>query len=312
MAGASISRRSLATALAACMAPGLVWADQQPGPLPGAPTRVLDGAHRLTVQVLLNGQGPYAFLVDTGANASVISSALVAALGLPAGPAVNLHGIAGVQAVGTVRLDSIRVGRREREGLILSVLSDRHLDAPGILGMDWLGAQGLTLDIAGRRMHVGASLPKTDEYSVSVPTKMQRSGLSLIEARAADVPTIAFLDTGSTTTVGNQALMDAAIAHRGVTSDWTDLQLVSLTGQTITGRLAALKRLSFGKISLLNLPVVFGPVHTFDYWGISDRPALLLGMDVLNTFETVSLDYRRGAVHFQLSSATSGRTAAAS
>lgn len=313
MANALISRRCLATGLSALALPGLAWASQQePSPGAGDPTRVLDGARRLTVQVYLNGQGPYAFLVDTGANASVISSAIAADLNLPAGRNVNLHGIAGVEVVGTVLVDSIRVGRRERQGLTLSVLSDRHLSAPGILGMDWLGNQGLTLDVAGKRMHVGASLPKTNAYNVSVPARIQRSGLSLIEATAGGVSTMAFLDTGSTTSVGNQALMDAAIRRRGVTDDWTDLQLISLTGQTLTGRLAALKRLKLGSITLLNLPVVFGPVHTFDYWGISDRPALLLGMDVLSIFETVSLDSRRGAVHFQLSPATVARDAATS
>lgn len=307
MANVSISRRHLVAALSALALPGVAWANQQtPQPGAGEATRVLDVARRLTVQVYLNEQGPYAFLVDTGANASVISSLVVERLGLPPGPNVILHGIAGVQTVGTVMLDKVRVGRREREGLALSVLPDRYLSAPGILGMDWLGNQGLTLDVAGKRMHVGASLPKTDEYSISVPAKLQRSGLTLIEASAAGVPTLAFLDTGSTTTVGNQALMDAAIRQRGVTSDWTDLQLVSLTGQTLTGRLAALKRLTLGTISLMNLPVVFGPVHTFDYWGISDRPALLLGMDVLNIFETVSLDSRRGAVHFQLAPSSVG------
>jgi predicted aspartyl protease len=313
VANVSISRRHLAAALSALALPSVAWANQQtPQPGAGEATRVLDGARRLTVQVYLNEQGPYAFLVDTGANASVISSVVMEQLGLPSGPNVTLHGIAGVQTVGPVMLDKVRVGHREREGLMLSVLPDRYLSAPGILGMDWLGNQGLTLDVAGKRMHVGASLPKTDEYSISVPAKLQRSGLTLIEALAAGVPTLAFLDTGSTTTVGNQALMDAAIRQHGVTSDWTDLQLISLTGQTLTGRLAALKRLTLGTISLMNLPVVFGPVHTFDYWGISDRPALLLGMDVLNIFETVSLDSRRGAVHFQLSPTSVNRDAAAS
>jgi predicted aspartyl protease len=268
--------------------------------------KALDRERRLTVQVLLNGRGPYNFLVDTGANASVISTELANTLALPPGPSVKLHGIAGVQPAGTALIGSIRVGRRERRRLSVSVLPERHLRADGILGMDWLGGQGLTLNFADKRMRIGASQPRTDEYSVTVPTMVERSGLSLIEAQAGGVRTVVFLDTGSTTTVGNQALMDEAIRRHGVTSAWTDLTLVSLTGQTFVGRLAALKRVSLGKITLRNLPVVFGPVHTFDYWGLSDRPALLLGVDVLNAFEEVSLDYRRSSVHFRLSSSSAG------
>ena len=281
-------------------------------PEPGERTRALDAARRLTVQVFLNGRGPYAFLIDTGANASVVSIELAAGLDLPPGPPVKLHGIAGVQPADTVLADSIRVGKRERRRLSVSVLPERFIRADGILGMDWLGEQGLTLDFAGKQMRVGASPPRDDAYSVTVPTMDERSGLSLIEAQAGGVRTLVFLDTGSTTTVGNQALMDEAIRHQGVSGAWADMQLVSLTGQTLMGRLAALKYVRLGAITLRNLPVVFGPVHTFNYWGLADRPALLLGVDVLNAFEEVSLDYRRGSVHFRLSSSSAGRSTAAS
>lgn len=281
-------------------------------PEAGERTRALDAARRLTVQVFLNGRGPYAFLIDTGANASVVSIELAAALDLPAGPPVKLHGIAGVQPAGTALVDSIRVGKRERRRLSVSVLPERFVRADGILGMDWLGGQGLTLDFAGKKMRVGASQPRDDEYSVTVPTMAERSGLSLIEAQAGGVRTVVFLDTGSTTTVGNQALMNEAIRRQGVSSTWADLELVSLTGQTLMGRLASLKHVRLGKITLRNLPVVFGPVHTFNYWGLSERPALLLGVDVLNAFEEVSLDYRRGSVHFRLSSSSAGRSSATS
>jgi hypothetical protein len=55
------------------------------------------------------------------------------------------------------------------------------------------------------------------------------------------------------------------------------------------------------------VPVVFGPVHTFEYWGLVDRPAILIGIDVLNAFESVALDFTRGQVHFRLSSSSSNR-----
>jgi hypothetical protein len=53
-------------------------------------------------------------------------------------------------------------------------------------------------------------------------------------------------------------------------------------------------------------------VHTFDYWGLSDRPAILIGIDVLNAFESVALDFTRGQVHFRLSSTSANRAAAMS
>ena len=199
-----------------------------------------------------------------------------------------------------------------RRDLTLSVLPGRFIQAPGILGLDWLGSQGLVLDFARDQMRLGSIAPMTDEMTVSVPIKARRNGLHLIEASVAGAAVLAFLDTGSTTTVGNAALMAQAIRRRSVTTDWADIELLSLTGQTITGRLAALKRVSLGRVTLGNVPVVFGPIHTFTYWGLVDRPALLIGMDILNAFESVALDFNRGQVHFRLSSPSTSRETAMS
>ena len=301
-----VRRRALAGLLALTASPVLARSLPDP-PLPDLSqtekTAPLGYVRRLTVQVRINDRGPYPFLVDTGANASVISGELAAMLGLPAGEPVNLHGIAGAERVETVTAASVAVGRRMHKDLTLSVLPGRFIQAPGILGLDWLGAQGLVLDFYRDEMRLGSVAPRTDEQTVSVPIKATRSGLHLIEASVSGAATLAFLDTGSTTTVGNMALMRQAIRRQAVTTDWADIELQSLTGQTMAGRLAALKVVSLGKVNLRNLPVVFGPVHTFDYWGLSDRPALLIGIDVLNAFESVALDFTRGQVHFRLPSA---------
>jgi len=311
-----LRRRTLAGMLALVASPALSRSLPESRSLPDRPqtekTTPLGYVRRMTVQVRINDHGPYAFLVDTGANASVISSELAALLGLPAGRPVNLHGIAGPEMVNTVTAASVAVGRRARKDLVLSVLPGRYIQAPGILGLDWLGAQGLVLDFSRDEMRLGSIAPRTDDQTVSVPVKATRSGLHLIEASVSGAATLAFLDTGSTTTVGNMALMQRAIHQKAVSTDWADIELQSLTGQSMTGRLAALKSVSLGKVNLRNLPVVFGPVHTFDYWGLSDRPAILIGIDVLNAFESVALDFTRGQVHFRLSSTAANGAAAMS
>ncbi|MEK6638843.1 MAG: retropepsin-like aspartic protease [Pseudomonadota bacterium] len=42
-----------------------------------------DDALRMTVPVMINGQGPFRFVIDTGADRTVISSELAERLGLP-------------------------------------------------------------------------------------------------------------------------------------------------------------------------------------------------------------------------------------
>lgn len=303
MDGPELSRRRLAVMLAMTGLEPALPAAALDLPDPSTltePTKTQRFQRRLTVQARINGQGPYAFLVDTGANASVISSELAAQLNLQISGSATLHGIAGVETVETVKVDSIAVGRRVRRDLTLSVLPGRFVEGAGVLGLDWLGGQGLVLDFARDQMRVGSISPPIDDYTVSVPVKARPSGLHLIEARVASASALAFIDTGSTTTVGNMALMRLAMHYRSVTSEWADIQLMSLTGQTVEGRLAALKTLGLGQITLRNVPVVFGPVHTFEYWGLVRRPAILIGIDILNAFQTVALDFTRGQVHFRL------------
>ncbi len=302
---AELSRRRLAAFLAAAFTPATgVLAQELVDPTD--PTRRLDTAHRLTVRASINGSDPFPFMVDTGANASVISSDLADSLKLPRGKPVSLHGIAGVELVDTVNVESVTVGRRTRRNMTLSVLPARFIRAPGILGLDWLGSQGVLLDFERNQMKIGSRPPMTDEYTISVPVRSRPSGLHLIDVTVSGAPVLAFVDTGSTTTVGNAALMEQAIRRGALSSDWADIQLVSLTGQTMLGRIATLKSLGIDKITLQNLPVVFGPIHTFEYWGLVNRPAILIGMDVLKVFDKVALDFTRGQMHFTISPSSTG------
>jgi len=58
--------------------------------------------------------------------------------------------------------------------------------------------------------------------------------------------------------------------------------------------------LQFGDITLRNLPVLVGDFHVFDLWNLNDRPAMLLGVDVMKLFERVVVDLRRAELVLQV------------
>ena len=66
-----------------------------------------DQAKRVTVPVAVNGRGPYAFVVDTGANSSVIAAELALAIGAADAGFAPVHGINGVQPARLVRVDRL-------------------------------------------------------------------------------------------------------------------------------------------------------------------------------------------------------------
>ena len=60
-----------------------------PPPPPGEPPQIIragaDTSRRMTAPVRLNGRGPFTFVVDTGADSSVVASEAALSLNLPGG-----------------------------------------------------------------------------------------------------------------------------------------------------------------------------------------------------------------------------------
>jgi hypothetical protein len=75
---------------------------------------IADIYRRMTAPVRIEGSGPFAFVVDTGANQSVISTELAGVLGLPFGADAALNGVAGVQMTPTT-IASLDLGGTRRE-----------------------------------------------------------------------------------------------------------------------------------------------------------------------------------------------------
>lgn len=264
------------------------------------PLKYLDTAQRLTVKAQVNGQGPFDFLVDTGASSSVIAAELADQLGLARTGSNKLHSIAGAQAVSTARVDSLTVGKRSRSNMTVSVLPRALLRVDGVLGLEWLGRASLLLDFLRHKMVVGEGLPLADDLTVAVKSRLARSGLMLIDAFIPDQRLVAFVDTGSTTTVGNLALLDAAREAKAIVGELSDTQLRSVTGQILPARATVVSRLMLGKLTLRNVPLLIGEVHTFDYWGFRDEPAIVIGIDILKKFQSVAIDSKRGEIRFRV------------
>ena len=81
---------------------------------------------------------------------------------------------------------------------------------------------------------------------------------------------------------------------------FTTIGVTGVTGVTVNLQLARVAELRLGSVILRNVPMAFAEVPPFAVFGLSDKPALLLGTDILETFRRVSLDFRARKVRFQL------------
>lgn len=259
---------------------------------------------RMTVGVLVNGQGPFRFLVDSGADRSVVGSGVAQRLRLPQGRSVTLHGVAGASVVGTVKLARLAVGRNELRDFLVPALPERHLGGQGLLGIDALAEQRVMLDFDAKTITVGDAVRSLRAASTAdeiIVTARRRNGqLILTQAEAGRQPIAAVIDTGAQVTIGNRALYDALFRSRRKAPETTPTTLISVTGETVAAEMVTLPQIRIGGLVLEKVTLAFSEVPPFALFGLSEQPALLLGTDVLGAFRRVTLDFRKRKVRFLL------------
>lgn len=255
---------------------------------------------RMTVEVGVNGTGPYRFVVDSGADTSVIGRRLAAALALPSGSPVMLNSMTDSSQVERVLVDSLQLGSNAFRDLELPRLEERDIGATGMIGLDALVNQRLMLDFDKRRISVDDTsrpAPRWDGEIVVV-ARLKRGQLILTQVRANRLPLDAVIDTGSEITIGNRALRDQIV--RRSAEKLQKIDVIGVTGKPATVELATVRQLKIGSIVLTNVPIAFADVPPFEVFGLDKRPALLLGTDLMEHFRRISLDFAARKVRFQL------------
>jgi hypothetical protein len=270
-----------------------------------------DQALRVTVPVYINGKGPFDFVVDTGANSSVVSTEVAAACGLPDAGAASVHGIIGIQAAPLAKVSRLRVGGVRSSDLRLPVLSAARLGASGILGLDMFRDRRIELDFRDTRFQINASgagmtfgrgiasrIPRPFD-PVTVPARFKSGQLIILDAEAMGHPITAFLDSGSQVTVANRVLRDMILGARpDYAAQAVNSQLVSATGQRAAAEFAPLPGLRLGGQLLETAFVAFADLHIFDLWDLKNRPTILIGVDILRRFDEVAFDFGRKEITF--------------
>jgi len=255
---------------------------------------------RMTVEVLVNGRGPYRFLVDSGADTSVVGLRIANDLRLPVGTPTILHAMTGSAQVDRVLVDELALGQSKVHNLELPALREADLGGDGMIGIDALVEQRLMMDFEKRliKSEDARQPAKLLDGEIVVTARRRRGQLILTEVTAAGLPVEAVVDTGSEITIGNLALRDKLI--RGNRRKFVTLAAIGVTGVEMQLHVARIAELRLGSVTLRDVPIAFADVPPFTVFGLNKEPALLLGTDLLDTFRRVSLDFRARKVRFQL------------
>ncbi len=255
---------------------------------------------RMLASVTIGGAGPYPFIVDTAAERSVISRELADTLGLaPAGRA-RLLSMTSSRDAGMVRLPEISFAQGQTRSLDAFALNGRHIGASGVLGIDALRGQRVVLDFEAGEMRVGPAsrnAPRLAPNEIVVRARTRFGQLVLINSTAEGVPVDVVVDSGLQVSVGNEALRRLLTARN---NRFQQIALVSITGEEFNADYTRVDNLRIGGVAIVGMPVAFADAYFFRRMQLTRRPALMLGMDALQMFRRVAVDFPNRRAHFVL------------
>jgi hypothetical protein len=301
-----LSRRALIGSAAA----GLALQAAQAAPAQPPPAQSIQGgadaADRLTIETTIAGRGPYRFLVDTGADRTVVAAEVAAELGLLDGGQVIVQDITSAVPAATARLPDLAFGPVVLPAMTVPVLPRAALGADGYLGLDAIDGRSVTFNFAHHRLSVADGAPTwLDIGPRPGETLVHATGragkLVSVDCSVEGVPATAFIDSGAEVSIGNSHLFAALAERTGkVYFSDTPITLTGVTGGSAQGRLVQARKVRLGALDFSNGVLVISDLPIFEIWGVAGRPALLLGMNFLRISAALTIDYRRKELLFRL------------
>jgi predicted aspartyl protease len=254
---------------------------------------------RVTVPVTVQGQGPFRFMVDTGSQATVVSSSLAARVGLTERSAGTVVGMASRADVQLTEIPQLGLGSREFYIRSAPILEAENIGgADGILGLDSLQDQRVLIDFDKQRIFVADAKQLGGDRGFEIVVKARRKlgQLIITGARLNGIDVDVIVDTGSQSSVGNMALFERMSGTRGL----GDNTLTDVNGNDLTSQVKIIHKLQIKNLNVSNIPIMFADAPPFRALGLNNEPALILGVEQLKLFRRVAIDFPKQRILFDL------------
>jgi hypothetical protein len=228
---------------------------------------------------MVDGRGPFRFVIDTGASRSSVGPSIVQALGLQVSkvPSLQLEGITGSAPVSAVTIDRLKAGTLSIQHTPMPVLwAPVMAGADGILGVAGLTDQTLLVDFQHNRVILGSELDASVRFNYSrVRTRVVDGGL---------MTAVAY--------VGDPGHAEPVTSVYGATR------------QVEAGQIVHSPVIAIGPLRVEGVDLIYGDFHIFKLWKLENTPAIILGMDVLGTVNALGFDFRHHALYVASARAT--------
>ncbi|MEZ5970426.1 MAG: retropepsin-like aspartic protease [Hyphomonadaceae bacterium] len=261
-----------------------------------------DRLGRVVAPVTVNGEGPFRFIVDTGANRSALSDQLATRLGLTPFGTDNVHSVHGVSVAPIVNVRQIQYGDVSLNAEALPMLSGGVLAGEqGLLGVDGMSGRRLRMDFERNCIEIVRSDQARRLRGWSEIRGHMRFGhLVVVRGSVNGIRVNLLLDTGSDSSLANVALREAMNARLRRRNQREETINYTAGGTVILENAMLIPRMTVGELEVRNVIAYVGDFHIFQIWDLTQEPTLLIGMDVLSQARGLAIDYGRGAVYLHI------------
>ena len=268
----------------------------------------VDQTTRLMLPVRINGAGPFPFIVDTGAERTVLSREVAQQLNLPVVGRARVVGMAEAVETNLVAPGDLGLEHLTLETGDVPTFSQFNIGAPGLIGIDSLQGHKVVIDFIAQRIDIRPSEARRqqrreesfDDDAITVIARSRGGRMILSNASIDGHRVDIIVDTGGQASVGNLALQRLVQRTQRHPNGLTPGELRTVTGGTLAVQRSQIERISVGGVDFTALPVAYADSPAFAELGLNRRPALLLGMDALRLFDRIAVDFANRRVTFDL------------
>jgi predicted aspartyl protease len=272
--------------------------------LPAEQPYRIDREGRLVTDVYVDGQGPFAFVIDTASSRSLMFEHVRQKLGLGQSQPkrMTVYGINDIADVMAVKPDELRIAGEAVHGLTMGVLPESENAGPdGVLGIDALSRYFVVLDRS--TMRIKFLPPGEDSAKLYADwTKIQLTPRALkkfpiqfwyLRTRFNDSYLTALFDLGASTTMMNWQAAERLGARK--------IHFAAIYGpppvelQDVLGKLAPAVRIDGLEIRLLSQSwnkqmAIIADAPVFDYFDLDELPAAIVGPGLLRN-NSLAIDF---------------------
>lgn len=286
--------------IAALFSIGPAVADERYAPRAQMPFVLSDGGSPV-IQMQVNDQGPFWFILDTGATGTTIRPNVVAFVRPPrmAAQISGLQAMGGTLSADIYRLDSVGYGPLRAANVLAPLFelpASKGLDLGGVAGIDIMRGHAIEFDFSARalRLHSGF---RGGRGWTRAPVRFDAAGYAFVPFTVNGVSGLGFIDTGAASSILNRAFVASLGLEPGTHGVQRVADVGGVEGLRVPLYSVPARAMTLGPNRVLGVPIQFADVSIFSRLGGPGQRIAIVGADILAR-QRVVIDYPGKAVWF--------------